>query len=1034
MATQAASLEISLHGAASKGLTETVARLLDQGVPVDQTDDQGATALHLAVKEGHVDIPHMAPMPSAAKPVHLAAMTLNPAMMEAVLQHRPNLESRVNGLTALFLATSAGDEGVVRLLLDAGADARARTTCQVGTGESVLHMAAGSFKNSLLPLLIAHGADVNVAGTNPMGQTALHIAAEYGNTEAMAELIASGTNMYAKFPDGRTALEVAAQQGHIKAASVLIDHGMDPLAKFDGKYSAVYMSAVHGKTELVRWFFGPIDMVVGAAGTNRISILEMLDKKGFPMTDLDDSGVSALYLALHYEHHDAVVYMLRRGADPDPYIPQDPNSWALQDATLKEGIDLLRTAKRQREFQPNAELFPEWRYKVSNSTSLQAQIMAHAVSINATRPVEANQEPAGVFSCTVCRDLDFRRGMPRNAEVVYYIGMERMHSAASHCRGCRSGVTWPTVGTGRDVSVQDWGDARASIAKRFLEECTTNHTDCQFRLGKLPTRVIRIPSTGEPHLYVSKGEKARYMALSHCWGGISPLTTTTATLSQRLREIPFADLPKTFQDAVTITRSLGVGYLWIDSLCIIQDDRDDWAREAARMKDVYAGCYAMISANGSTNSNGGCFGSGISEQKRSFAVHSVGPFFSKVKAFVRLTHLRDTFHAEVGHIIGDDTGPLAGGRSRTRLNQRGWCFQERVLAPRILHLGPSELAWECPETVACECQCVVTRHDRESRFKALFADRILRNAQQPHQSEQADARPQVDILLWMHFVEEFTRRELTYSTDTLHALSGLAEFMGAVAQTDYLCGLWKKNLAEFLLWRVPVPNKLFSDSRRMSGAGTGTDAVLAKHHATYHAPSWSWASVIGPIDFDIGRLDMGEGDQVSHVRKDGMLEKATTRHSLLEDDPASLTIRGPTIIASWTGKRDAADPLAKQKSEQVLTYTATSSGSAVTLTADFTPDPLGEEVLGISIGDELLLLATILDEKAVVPHKDNNSVYGVERATVTGLVLALGAAFPAGGLLADQGDDRPVYRRVGLFSVNADDWSRVQRTRTVVIM
>ncbi|KAL2171381.1 hypothetical protein VTG60DRAFT_3024 [Thermothelomyces hinnuleus] len=227
--------------------------------------------------------------------------------------------------------------------------------------------------------------------------------------------------------------------------------------------------------------------------------------------------------------------------------------------------------------------------------------------------------------------------------------------------------------------------------------------------------------------------------------------------------------------------------------------------------------------------------------------------------------------------------------------------------------------------------------------------------------------------------------------------------------------------------------------------------MLAKRHATYHAPSWSWASVIGPISFHIGRLDMGEGDQVSHVRKDGMLEMARTRHSLLEHvdahyttdplnrygppkGPASLTIRGPTILASWTGKRDAADPLARYKSEQILTYTATSSGSAGTLTADFTPDPLGEETLGISIGDELLLLATILDDKAVVPHEDNGAVVGIKRATVIGLVLALGAAFPMRGLLAHQTAERPVYRRVGLFSANADDWSRVQRMRTVVII
>ncbi|EFQ98975.1 hypothetical protein MGYG_01987 [Nannizzia gypsea CBS 118893] len=97
-------------------------------------------------------------------------------------------------------------------------------------------------------------ADINFAGTNLKSQTTLHIAAQYGNIEAISELIASSTNIYAQFPNGKPALEVAAQRVQIKAASILIDHGMDPLHKFDGMLSAVYLSAVHGKTEMLQWF------------------------------------------------------------------------------------------------------------------------------------------------------------------------------------------------------------------------------------------------------------------------------------------------------------------------------------------------------------------------------------------------------------------------------------------------------------------------------------------------------------------------------------------------------------------------------------------------------------------------------------------------------------------------------------------------------------------------------------------------------------------------------------------------------------
>ena len=194
----------------------------------------------------------------------------------------------------------------------------------------------------------------------------------------------------------------------------------------------------------------------------------------------------------------------------------------------------------------------------------------------------------------------------------------------------------------------------------------------------------------------------------------------------------------------------------------------------------------------------------------------------------------------------------------------------------------------------------------------------------------------------------------------------------------------------------------------------------AKRHTTYYAPSWSWPSVIGPITFQIGRLDIGNDDQVSHIRKDGILEIAMARQSLLEHidahciadllnpyglpkEHASLMIYSPTILATWSGKRDPGDHLAYQ-SEQILSYRATTSTTsefAGTLTADFTPDPFWEETLGIFIGDELLLLATILDYEAVRPHKRDGVAKGVKRATVIGLVLAFGAAFPT----SSQGGD-----------------------------
>jgi hypothetical protein len=545
------------------------------------------------------------------------------------------------------------------------------------------------------------------------------------------------------------------------------------------------------------------------------------------------------------------------------------------------------------------------------------------------------------------------------------------------------------------------------------------------------------------------------VTLSHCWGGTSPLTTKTDTLSQRIRGIPYKDLPKTFQDAVTITRSLGVDYLWIDSLCIIQDSREDWQREAARMKDVYANCYAMIAADDSPNLHGGCITSIQDESRRSHAVESVGPHLSKVIAFVRLTHQRDTFHMEVCHRIGKPhtTSEL----SRSVLNQRGWCLQERVLAPRILHFGQSEFAWECPETITCECQCTFTSLDKESRFKALLGDRMLRGAQS--QEEGSVTREPVDILLWMHFVEEFTRRQLSYNTDILHAISGLAEFVAVAAKAEYICGVWKKELAEFLMWTVDFGKTSFNNLplmaarpfRLQSSTHTSSSPVRPKLHESYYAPSWSWASVVGPITFQVGRLDTSTKDQISHVRKDGKTEKVNTqRISLLEAvdiecateslNPfgpprhASLTIRGQTLPVTWVDKKKSV--YSRSKESGTLVYKPASASSDTTpFAVEFEPN-LRDADLDVSIGHSLLLLYVLVDLDATVakekPGGGSLGGPGVKGKMLMGLVLAPGST---------SGDNQvrfsaqPVYRRIGIFeAAGYEKWQEVADKKTVVIV
>jgi hypothetical protein len=369
---------------------------------------------------------------------------------------------------------------------------------------------------------------------------------------------------------------------------------------------------------------------------------------------------------------------------------------------------------------------------------------------------------------------------------------------------------------------------------------------CSYTESLLPTRVIDVGSTTQdPCLYIPNGDTGPYVTLSHCWGGSSPITTTTGTIGTRIMGIQLATLPKTFQDAVLITRDLGVRYLWIDSLCIIQDSDEDWEQEAARMSEIYANGYVMLAADGSENCHGGCF---PQTGRLSFPIPVQGPCGRSSKVYCRLTNLLSDDRGEVCHRLHD----TQGGFRPNALDTRGWTLQERILAPRILHLGRSEIGWECAGKRACECQLVPTQTDLDSRFKA----QLVKLQQQPRTADQTRTSSIASSVenrwVWSNIVQEFTHRNLTRSKDTLPALSGLAKQMCFRAEWKYVCGMWKENLAGFLMWQ---PDYEHVRCNSLSG--------VPKRHEEYYAPSWSWASIIGPAVYK----NLGGGSSFGGMRE-----------------------------------------------------------------------------------------------------------------------------------------------------------------------
>ena len=318
----------------------------------------------------------------------------------------------------------------------------------------------------------------------------------------------------------------------------------------------------------------------------------------------------------------------------------------------------------------------------------------------------------------------------------------------------------------------------------------------------------------------SQGRIGRYNTLSHCWGGEVPLTTTTATLGARKEEIPFTALPKTFQDAVIITRKLGIRYLWIDSLCILQDSRDDWRSESALMGQVYALGYLNIAARSAVNARSGCF---IARQPEPPACPLV--YESSDSSVTGSMYIRDpSYQAE--------------RLKDSPLDKRGWVLQERVLSPRIVHYGRTQIFWECLEAsfrqdgkhydAATDEVRVLTDIKQHYDFDATDLHSSIRDNRMFDESTMRQQHQIAKFQRWYGVVSEYTRRDLTFSSDKLTAIAGLAKTFQSKYDTTYIAGLWQENLIEGLLWCLAKPSQEL---------------------ASENLPSWSWARWEGVVRF-----------------------------------------------------------------------------------------------------------------------------------------------------------------------------------------
>lgn len=320
----------------------------------------------------------------------------------------------------------------------------------------------------------------------------------------------------------------------------------------------------------------------------------------------------------------------------------------------------------------------------------------------------------------------------------------------------------------------------------------------------------------------------QYVTLSHRWRKVQTPQLTAENENQFREGRPISELCKTFQDAAVVARHLGIHLLWIDCLCIIQqgDDDRDWAVEAGRMDVIYQNAYCNFSADNATNEDDDI---------------DQGLFFDRDVRLHAQLQLQSATTDGDGNGVGEENWTsISKGLWRTEvnkspLNTRGWVFQERALAPRVIHFCRREIFWECRDAFLCESSPTTAPHP-----SVFDVGNFLPLRQRPTELWEnsgwfGDSNFPVEDVpyeVWDDVVKEYTRRQFTFPNDKLVAISGMARSLKGYIDDTYLAGMWRKRLAAELGWWVYQ----------------GRAHYTLGEEPSYYAPSFSWASVKGQVN------------------------------------------------------------------------------------------------------------------------------------------------------------------------------------------
>lgn len=398
------------------------------------------------------------------------------------------------------------------------------------------------------------------------------------------------------------------------------------------------------------------------------------------------------------------------------------------------------------------------------------------------------------------------------------------------------------------------------LARGWMETCLESHEGCEKSIQSpsqfSPTRLLEIVNESTVRLQSSNEiSSSRWTALSYCWGGPQPVQTTRNTLERLSSNFCVSDLPKTIQDALTTTRKIGLRFLWVDCLCIIQDDPEEMTREIANMPQIYKNAQVTISAAPSRGSREGF-------------LHEVQIPSPQDDAFRFKFRCPD---GQLGSVIIYGQDNLE--HRRDPIENRAWTLQEHLLSPRLLIFGSRQIWWTCRNV-----------HSNFNSGRGIFCEyseigEIRLRFLNIRISQRRRAMKHIPGNTWLSLVQHYTSCQMSFSQDKLPAISGIAEYYGKKMKDEYIAGLFRKILLPSLLWKRESP-------------------ILLR--PVYRAPSWSWAAVDGTVRWELYRGITSEHLELLDCRVE--LESEDAPYGAIKH--AELTLRGRLKQVLWSNAGD----------------------------------------------------------------------------------------------------------------------------------